>query len=62
MPVAIYDGPLTKSRKTLTSTKEIKHTKRVLEDGLKWLLEQDNPFRPPEERVINLPPFEIKRT
>jgi dienelactone hydrolase len=41
---------------------DLEHTKRVLEDGLKWLLEGDNPFRPPEERITNLPPFEIKRT
>ncbi len=40
----------------------LEHTKRVLEDGLKWLLEQDDPFRAPEERVTNVPPFEIKRT
>jgi fermentation-respiration switch protein FrsA (DUF1100 family) len=38
------------------------HTKRVLRDGLQWLLEQDNPFRPPEEKITNLPPFEINRT
>lgn len=41
---------------------DLEHTKRVLQDGLQWLLEQDNPFRPPEERITNLPPFEIKRT
>ncbi len=40
----------------------LEHTKRVLEDGLKWLLEQDNPFRAPEERVTDLPPFEINKT
>jgi dienelactone hydrolase len=39
---------------------DLEHTKRVLEDGLKWLLEQDNPFRASEERITNLPPFEIK--
>ena len=33
------------------------HTKRVLEDGLTWLLEQDNPFRAPEDRVANIPAF-----
>jgi dienelactone hydrolase len=38
------------------------HTKRVLEDGLKWLLDQDNQFRAPAERITNLPPFEIKAT
>jgi dienelactone hydrolase len=37
-------------------------TKRVLEDGLKWLLDQDNPLRPPEERVIKIPPVQIKKT
>lgn len=41
---------------------DLEHTKRVLEDGLKWLLEQDDPFRAPEERVTNLPPFEIDKT
>jgi dienelactone hydrolase len=40
----------------------LEHTKRVLEDGLKWLLEQDDPYRAPEERIINLPPFEINKT
>ncbi len=40
----------------------LEHTKRVLEDGLKWLLEQDNCFRTPENRMTNCPPFEIKRT
>lgn len=33
------------------------HTKRVLEDGLKWLLEQDDVFRAPDEKVTNLSPF-----
>jgi dienelactone hydrolase len=41
---------------------DLEHTKRVLEDGLKWLLEQDDPYRAPEERIINLPPFEINKT
>ena len=41
---------------------DLEQTQRVLEDGLKWLLEQDEPFRAPEERVTKLPPFEIKRT
>jgi dienelactone hydrolase len=40
----------------------LEHTKRVLEDGLKWLLEQDDPFRAPEEKVIHLQPFEINKT
>jgi dienelactone hydrolase len=40
----------------------LEHTKRVLADGLRWLLEQDNPSRTPEERVTNLPPFEINKT
>jgi dienelactone hydrolase len=35
------------------------HTKRVLADGLNWLLEQDDQFRAPEERLANVPPFEI---
>ncbi len=29
----------------------LEHTKRVLDDGLKWLLEQDDPFRASQERV-----------
>jgi dienelactone hydrolase len=41
---------------------DLEQTKRVLEDGLKWLLEQDNPFRTPEERIRNLPPFKINKT
>jgi dienelactone hydrolase len=41
---------------------DVEHTKRVLHDGLKWLLEKDNPFRPPEDRSVTLPPFEIKGT
>jgi dienelactone hydrolase len=38
---------------------DLEHTKRVLRDGLKWLLEQDEQFRPPQERITELPPFEI---
>jgi dienelactone hydrolase len=41
---------------------DLEQTKRVLEDGLKWLLEQDNPLRPPEERTTNVPPFEVNKT
>ena len=41
---------------------DLEQTKRVLEDGLKWLLEQDDPYRAPEERIINLPPFEVNKT
>ena len=37
-------------------------TKRVLGDALKWLLEQDDQFRAPEEKVTSLPPFEINKT
>ncbi len=40
----------------------LEHTKHVLEDGLRWLLEQDTPLRAPEERITNLPAFEIKKT
>jgi dienelactone hydrolase len=40
----------------------LEHTVHVLEDGLKWLLEQDNPFRTPEEKITNLPPFTITKT
>ena len=41
---------------------DLEQTKRVLTDGLKWLLEQDDPFRTPEERTTNVPPFEVNRT
>jgi uncharacterized protein len=41
---------------------DLEQTKQVLEDGLRWLLEQDKPFRPPEERIKDLPKFEIQRT
>ncbi|HOW66144.1 MAG TPA: dienelactone hydrolase family protein [Candidatus Paceibacterota bacterium] len=41
---------------------DLEQTKQVLQDGLQWLLEQDNPLRPPEERVTNLPPFKITKT
>ncbi len=40
----------------------LEHTKRVLADGLKWLLEQDDPFRAPEEKITDLPHFDIRRT
>ena len=39
----------------------LEHTKCVLEDGLKWLLEQDDSFRGPDERITNLPPFEFRK-
>ena len=41
---------------------DLEQTKQVLSDGLGWLLEQDNPLRVPEEKVIHLPPFDINRT
>ena len=40
----------------------LEDTKCILNDGLKWLLEQDDPFRAPEEKVTILPPFEINKT
>jgi dienelactone hydrolase len=40
----------------------LEHTKRVLVDGLRWLLEQDNPCRAPEEKVTDPPQFNIDRT
>jgi len=40
----------------------LEDTKRVLSDGLKWLLEQDDSFRAPEEKVTTLPPFEVAKT
>jgi dienelactone hydrolase len=41
---------------------DLEQTKRVLMDGLKWLLEQDDPFRAAEDRTTNVPPFEINNT
>jgi len=41
---------------------DLEQTKQVLADGLKWLLEQDDRFRAPEEKITNLPPFEINKT
>ncbi len=41
---------------------DLEQTKRVLRDGLEWLLEQDDPFRAPAEKVTSLPPFEINKT
>ena len=41
---------------------DIEQTKQVLADGLKWLMEQDDQFRPPEERGKPLPPFEMDRS
>ncbi|MCX5759270.1 MAG: hypothetical protein NTU83_12330 [Candidatus Hydrogenedentes bacterium] len=40
----------------------LEDTKRVLSDALKWLLEQDYQFRAPEEKVKDLPLFEINKT
>jgi fermentation-respiration switch protein FrsA (DUF1100 family) len=37
-------------------------TIRVLEDTLKWLVEQDDPFRAPGEKVTKLPSFRITKT
>jgi dienelactone hydrolase len=41
---------------------DLEQTKQVLAEGLKWLLEQDDRYRTPEERITNLPPFEINKT
>ena len=41
---------------------DIEQTKQVLADGLKWLMEQDDQFRPAEERGKPLPPFEMDRS
>ncbi len=41
---------------------DLEQTKQVLRDGLQWLLQQDDSFRNPAERVTNLPPFEVNRT
>jgi len=41
---------------------DLEQTRQVLADGLKWLLEQDDPYRAPAERITNLPPFEVNKT
>lgn len=41
---------------------DLEQTKQVLADGLRWLLEQDDPCRAPEDRIGDLPPFELDRT
>jgi dienelactone hydrolase len=41
---------------------DLNQTKQVLQDGLQWLVEQDNPLRSPPDRTTNLPPFEIDQT
>ncbi len=40
----------------------LEHTKIVLHDALQWLVEQDNPLRPAEDQVKDLPAFDVKRT
>ncbi len=39
---------------------DIENTKQVLRDALQWLLEQDDSFRTPEQKVKELPPFEVE--
>ena len=39
----------------------LEDTKRVLADGLRWLLEQDDSFRSETEKVKALPPFEMTK-
>lgn len=39
----------------------LEDTERVLSDGLQWLLEQDEPFRTPEEKMNALPSFQIEK-
>ncbi|HPO13570.1 MAG TPA: alpha/beta hydrolase [Candidatus Hydrogenedentes bacterium] len=41
---------------------DLQNTIQVLKDGLGWLLEQDNPLRPPEEQVKEVPDFNVERT
>ncbi len=41
---------------------DLQQTIKVLEDGLGWLVEQDNPLRAPEDQVKKLPSFDIERT
>ncbi len=40
---------------------DVEQTKGVLKDGLQWLLEQDNPMRPPEDKVTEVPAFDLKK-
>ena len=39
----------------------VEQTKQVLTDGLTWLLEQDDPFRSPEQKFKDLPAFDMKK-
>ncbi len=39
----------------------LEDTKHVLTDALRWLLEQDDPFRGPDEKVKELPLFEMTK-
>ncbi len=41
---------------------DLENTKQVLKDALGWLLEQDDPFRAPEEKVKQIPDFVIEDT
>lgn len=38
---------------------DVEKTKQVLIDALKWLIEQDDPLRSPEEKVKELPSFSL---
>jgi dienelactone hydrolase len=40
---------------------DLEQTRRVLEDGLRWLIEQDDPFRTPEERIKQVPSFTFRK-
>lgn len=40
----------------------LEQTKQVLRDCLAWLIKQDEQFRSPEEKVKELPQFEVERT
>ena len=40
---------------------DVGQTVQVLRDALKWLLEQDDALRTPEEKVKELPSFDLKR-
>ncbi len=41
---------------------DLEQTKQVLRDALKWLVEQDAPYRSEEEKVKELPIFDVQRT
>ena len=41
---------------------DLGQTTQVLRDALKWLVEQDDPLRAPEDKVKELPSFDLKKS